>query len=371
MRFFFYKLQFENFSFLDSTIFRFVRLNYKEQCRMRGNRYKSDKKYIYKYLKNGRNKKGKILFDQWFDSNTPAIQSAFSNDGLKKRIKRTIDDRTKSLNEPCFIISKKLNKNFNFQLVGIAASLIIVIGLGLFFYLGKTDIYKNDILQSAEVVVKQTSLGERSKITLADGTKVFLNSGSTLKFPKAFDGTTREVELTGEAFFEVKRIIKRPFIVHSGNLKTTVLGTSFNVQAYPEKELLQVAVATGKVKVEIKNQRDKKLQSAFLMPNQKVEVDRAKQYLITEQADIGEVIGWKNGFLIFKNLSIDEIADKLEKWYGISVQLANQDISDISFIGKFENPDLEEVLNAITFTTGIKYKIDNTQVLLYKSNSSK
>ncbi len=333
---------------------------------MRDNNHKSDKKDVYKYLKNSRNKKGEILFDQWFDSNVPAIQPGFINESLKSRIKKIIDDRTKSPNKPYFIISKKINENSNFQRGGIAASLIILIGLGLFFYMGKTNVYKNDVLKSAEMDVKQTSFGERSIITLADGTKVFLNSGSSLKFPKIFDGATREVELAGEAFFEVKHIIKQPFIVHSGNLKTTVLGTSFNINAYPRENMLQVAVATGKVKVEIKDQRDRNSQSAFLIPNQKAELTGVKSELIIEHIDISEVIGWKNGFLIFESSSISEVADMLEKWFGVSVQLASQDISDISFIGRFKNPDLEDVLNAIKFTTGIKYKIDKTKVLLYK-----
>ena len=336
---------------------------------MRGNRYKSDKKDIYKYLKNNRNKKGETLFDQWFDFHSPIIQSGFTNDKLKNRIKKTIDDRIKSPGATRSVLPKKINGIFNFQLAGIAASLIIVIGLGLFFYLNKTYNYKHGALPHVEMIVKHTSLGERSIITLPDGTKVFLNSGSTLKFPKIFDGGTREVELTGEAFFEVKRIIKHPFIVYSGNLKTTVLGTSFNVHAYTNKEVLQVAVATGKVKVEINNQETKNTEPVFLTPNQKVESEGKNLQLIIGKVNISDVIGWKNGVLIFEDSPIDEVVDKLEKWFGVPVQLANHNLSDVCFIGRFENPDLRDVLDAIKFTTGIEYKINNTKVLLYKQNS--
>jgi ferric-dicitrate binding protein FerR (iron transport regulator) len=164
-----------------------------------------------------------------------------------------------------------------------------------------------------------------------------------------------------------------PFIVHSDNVTTTVLGTSFNVKAYPAKMEYQVAVVTGKVLVAAakNNSLFSKKDETILLPNQQAEISGENFQLKVTNVEIEKVSGWKNGVLVLDQLSIEGIADKLEQWYGLPVKINDEEIRNITFVGRFKNPTLEDVLESIKYTVNINYKIYGSYVLLERVKDKK
>ena len=161
----------------------------------------------------------------------------------------------------------------------------------------------------ANLIESKADYGSKVNIRLVDGTQVKLNSGSKLTYPEEFTGVERRVTLTGEAFFEVAKNAKMPFIINTGNINTTVLGTSFNVQASGENEV-RVAVLTGKVKVaDTLNQ-----QEVFLLPEDLAIVQTANGNITKTKFDAALEFGWKDGKLVFKEASLKEVLIQLEKW---------------------------------------------------------
>ena len=190
----------------------------------------------------------------------------------------------------------------------VAAVLVVAVGLGLTIKLAISD-QKYDVLTTTSKTIKKNPVGQKSIIYLSDGTKVVLNAESSMEFDEDFGNVTREVMLTGEAFFEVAKDANKPFIIKAGEVTTTVLGTSFNVNAYPEMNGVQVAVMTGKVAVENTSITGN---SVSLKPTEMVTYD-AKTGAMTASAFLPEeIISWKDGIIYFKNADEKFVFAKLE-----------------------------------------------------------
>jgi transmembrane sensor len=213
------------------------------------------------------------------------------------------------------------------------------------------------------MIEKSNIEGRKTTFNLPDGTIVKLNSSSKLQFPKYFDKDKREVTLEGEAFFEVTKNKEKPFIIKSGSITTTVLGTSFNVNAYPSSDQIQVAVVTGKVKVETDVQGINK-ETVFLEPNKKAVYKRANGLLTTTSFLIEEDIAWKDGVIIFKNAEALDVIQKLEEWYGVEITIENKSPKKWNLSAKFENENLEHVLKVIGHQIGFKFKIKEKKVTI-------
>src|SRR5690606_5078196 len=159
--------------------------------------------------------------------------------------------------------------------------------------------------------------GVKYTTVLPDGTQVKLNSSSSIKYPEQFSEDLREVFLKGEAFFEVKHDQQRPFIVHSGDLKIQVLGTSFNVRDYGDETETRVALVTGKVRIDPQSDTSSSL---VLEPAQMAVFNRENRSLQKKPFDFKTEIGWKEGVLIFSNTTLAEAFDKIERWYGVEIK---------------------------------------------------
>jgi len=179
-----------------------------------------------------------------------------------------------------------------------------------------------DATQAHVQVVKQAASDENKVIQLNDGTKVWLNSSSKLEYPQAFDASSpREVSLTGEAFFEVAKAADWPFVVHTGPVKTTVLGTAFNIKAYPGMPNISVSVKQGKVAVSKDNQK-----LATLESNQELRVALEPNAPDpTEELTLNSKVAgkWKEGYLDYEDETIASVIADLERFYGIRVDLAD------------------------------------------------
>lgn len=206
---------------------------------------------------------------------------------------------------------------------------------------------------------KHTLPGQKMTITLADGSKVKVNAASELKYPERFSDSTRVVYLKGEAFFEVEHDPARPFTVVTDSVSTTVLGTSFNISAYPEDGKLSISVATGKVKVEKAG-----WETPLLTAGEQVEVGETSTSFVVTNFDIEEVLSWKDSTLVFKNTPLNEVAKKLERWFGVEVIFLNQAIKNCQITGNFKNETLVNILESIAYTSELKYELAGKRVTL-------
>lgn len=157
--------------------------------------------------------------------------------------------------------------------------------------------------------------GGAFRLLLSDGTRVWLNAESSLKYPAAFTGKEREIELSGEAYFEVAQDASRPFIVRTSNVETLVLGTTFDINTYPEKKTIDITLAQGLVKVRPINSPQK---AALLRPGQQAEVDRAGSQVKVAWANVVTTLAWKNGLFVFQNTPLDEVLVQIGRWYNVS-----------------------------------------------------
>ncbi len=213
------------------------------------------------------------------------------------------------------------------------------------------------------IVQKQNQNGQKSIIKLPDGSTVWLNAGSSISYPEIFDSVERSVALEGEAYFDIQRDEKKPFIVKVGQMNVSVLGTQFNVKAFPNDNVANVSLVSGKVKVD-KHESTDKYESYFLEPGEEIKYNKESGQIEKQKFDVGFVTAWKDGILIFDNDSFDSFIRKLKRWYGVDVNVTDPPDKKWHVNGHFENESLEEVLIGVQFTHDIEFKIENKTVTL-------
>lgn len=200
----------------------------------------------------------------------------------------------------------------------------------------------------------QIPRGERFTLTLADGTRVWLNSESSLTYPVNFTGKERRVTLSGQAYFKVKEDTLHPFIVNSGELETRVLGTSFDICAYPDLPERRIILVEGRVQATAYQRK------IVLHPNQQLAVDTALRNLSVTNIDAREMTLWKDGILQLKDQTFNEMLNKLSRWYGVTfVNSADIPATD-RFNGKFNRENIREAMKTISLSAHIEvtYKQD-------------
>lgn len=210
-------------------------------------------------------------------------------------------------------------------------------------------------------ITKTSPKGQKMSIRLKEGTVIYLNSNTTLSYPEDFSDSKREVKLeNGEAFFEVKKET-RPFTVAMSNTEVEVLGTSFNVN-YKNGKVLKVALVEGSVKI-----KDALGNQLMLAPSEKLEVGEDGQ-LSKSTFDVLEVTGWKDKYLVFKNDHFADVVQKLEDWYGVTIEVKGKFPKDWAYSGIYLDESLENTLEGISQTSGINYSIDNKSVTISRLN---
>ncbi|MDN5213473.1 FecR domain-containing protein [Fulvivirgaceae bacterium BMA12] len=210
---------------------------------------------------------------------------------------------------------------------------------------------------------KEVPTGQKATIYLDDGTKVKLNAGSNIEFPEKFSENAREVLLEGEAFFEVVEDQKRPFTVISGDVTTTALGTSFNVKAYDNEGNVEVALATGKVK--IKDNRHNSV-PIILIPGEILNLDTNNGKSSKANFISKEKLGWTESLLYFKDAGAQQVFTTLERWYGVKFTFNKEVREGWKYSGEFKNKSLEIVLEGISYVKEFEFSFrDGKQVEIY------
>ncbi len=200
------------------------------------------------------------------------------------------------------------------------------------------------------------------ELVLADGSKVFLNSESRLTFPSYFEGDTRRVELTGEAYFEVKKDNK-PFIIQTPNLTIEVLGTSFNVNAYQTNPYVNATLVEGCIRIHLPENQE----TFLLQPKYNFRLDKLSDEISVQQVNTDIYTAWVKGEFVFRNQSLTEIFAQLERWYDFTIIYENPDIGKMRFSGSAEKVrPLNYLLNQIQAVTDIQYKSEGDKIILYK-----
>ncbi len=207
-----------------------------------------------------------------------------------------------------------------------------------------------------------TPRGGEYQITLSDGTKVWLNAASSIRFPTAFRGVDRQVQITGEVYFEVARNEAKPFRVSAGKSFIEVMGTHFNVNAYEDEMQVRTSLLEGAVKVYQTDASDHQ-QMKILKPGQQARMNKNGKISIVNDIDTEEVIAWKNGLFVFKSEDLRSIMRQIARWYDVDVQYKG--IGDLEFTGQItRNNNVSKVLEMLELTGEVKFKVQNKQVIV-------
>jgi hypothetical protein len=222
---------------------------------------------------------------------------------------------------------------------------------------GKLMVLETRKTKTNELVVPY---GKRSRIELSDGTKVWLNSGSVLKFPTTFTGKTRNVYLAGEMYVEVAEDLKKPFFAHTSDFQVKVYGTRFNISAYRDSQSQSVVLVEGSVGVKTESEKE-----TFLVPNDML-VYHDKHW-DKKEVDVREYVSWKDGYLLLNRTPIDRVLQRMERYYNLSFDIQNTvDIVSKTCTGKIylsDNPD--DVMSAISLLYSIQYTREENIIYIH------
>ncbi len=250
-------------------------------------------------------------YHELWDETKPETMSEEEIDEAYKRLEQTI------------FVPKRASRHLNW--VRIAAIWFVpILLLGAATYMFITAKQKEDFYESIEYVHHFTSYGEQEEVTLPDGSKVWLNSGSLLIYPTHFSKTVRKVCLSGEAYFDVAKDADKPFYVDINQLQLKVLGTSFNVSAFPDNPELTTTLSTGKVQVDVNKTGDKYI----LKPNQQLVYNVKTGMVDIHDVDTKDHGFWRSGAIYINNLGLIEAAKVLERSYNVNIHILTSNYQD-------------------------------------------
>lgn len=291
-------------------------------------------------------------------------------------------DAEEEENTNSFAPVRKINRN-KYAWLYVAASVILILGIGFLFKKKLED--KSSLPNNLQQV--SVKPGSKSKIILPDGTVVRLNGSSRLTYRRDFNKNMREVDLEGEAYFDVTKDAAHPFIVHTSNIDIKVLGTIFNVKSYDQDPTIEATLLRGSIEVYTKD--DPSAPKVILKPNEKLVFrkdkeddlasqknktnDSLKKYEAGQDISIStlsanrpdslkEETSWLYNRLVINGDDFNKLAAKFERWYGVKINILSKDLEKYHFNGIFENETIEQALNALQLTVKFHYKINDEVV---------
>ena len=275
------------------------------------------------------------------------------------------------------------------SLVGAALVLITYFAYPLLFPASKL-LAKASSSDKSEV---STKYGSRTKLKLPDGTQVWLNSGSKLSYDKTYGNGIREVALSGEAYFDVVKNATLPFVIHTNSIDIKVLGTAFNVKSFPGEKTTETSLIRGSIEVSF---RDKRTGKIILKPNEKlitaneetakeavaINIPTDKKTTTTKETDRQDPIvmvshltyvqadstvietSWLDNKLIFRSETFEDLAVKMERWYGVTIRFKDESIKPKKLNGNFKNETVQQALTALQLITPFIYKMNNNEIII-------
>ncbi len=267
------------------------------------------------------------------------------------------------------------------------ACFVFLAGASIYYLHRQNNFIENNAGKANEIVSKS---GARTKLMLSDGSQVWLNSGSKLKYTGDYNKYLREVDLEGEAYFDVAKDADRPFIVHTSSLNIKAVGTAFVVKSYPQDESVETTLLRGIIEISRKDYpNDPKV---ILKPNEKLVFSKQREKELHhntssgpgsyEAASVGKIsiaavskaipdsnkveTSWVYNRLVFDGDSFQELAEKMERWYNVKITFSNKELLRYRFKGAFANETVKEALNALQLTAEFSYQINNNEISLFK-----
>jgi transmembrane sensor len=304
---------------------------------------------LERYRNNQCTAEEKKSLEQWFDAQSAVGEWEWTmaeENASSVRIKNQIDQQ---------LFEKRTNW---WPLLRVAAILTLVVGSLLYF---RQDIH--NWVDPVAFLEKKVADGQQIKLTLADGSKVWLNGGTRFRYPDRFANGKREVFLLeGEAYFEVSHDTTKPFIVTSNQINTKVLGTAFNVKTYPYLSNIQVVVTRGKVRVS-----DTTGKAMLVLPDQQLSIDKRSGAMERQNIDAKTALAWQQGGYSFNNDRMLDVCAVLAKKYRIDFHFRNQDIEDYRLTMGFVQTDkLEDILAVLASANNLSFTSKNNKVVFYK-----
>jgi transmembrane sensor len=233
-------------------------------------------------------------------------------------------------------------------LIKIAASILLFVSIGFTAWR-----FKSNILNYVDPISQMTAStnGEIKVIQLVDGTKVWLNSTSKLTYPNKFrSGSKREISLVGEAYFEVVHIKDQPFIIHTGKVNTTVLGTTFDIKAYEQEQNIEITVATGKVGVTEESNIGHENKAVFVTPNQRVVYNKASNTLSKDNNVVADkTISWTGGKFSFNGETLTHVVLVLQRRYTVKI-LYDKGLSNCPVFADFTNEPIDKIVKILALS---------------------
>ncbi|MDR1653542.1 MAG: FecR domain-containing protein [Prevotellaceae bacterium] len=288
--------------------------------------------------------------DKWF-SDEIAQSSAGLDAELRQKMWREIRGATSAEKEPQLAQILSSAK----RLVRIAAAILLPLALifGTYFILDRNSTNRDSAL------IIRTERGEKANIMLPDGSRVWLNSDSEIKYNAAYNKSERLIRFSGEAFFEIKHNSEKKFIVQcADNAQIEVLGTKFNVKSYKNDSLISVVLASGKVKFSASNISATMRQSERLIFNKNI-----AKITVSSVANADHFTAWRNNRLRFENETLAGIAATISRMHNIDCKFKNETVKNIRFTGTLDNTSLHSLLNALTITAPITYALSDSAVV--------
>jgi len=263
-------------------------------------------------------------------------------------------------------------------MVGIAAAVALI-----FFISRHPENIKSDRVEQVAENTISTKPGSKSKIQLPDGSQVWLNADSRITYNESFRGPFREVQITGEAYFDIAKDKDHPFIIHANSIDVRVLGTSLNIRSYANEKNTEAVLIRGSIEVTLRSSPDKKI---ILQPNEKLVVQNGKAVLVKgvpsvqkyEDAPVMTLgkahiqpkdtvamdILWVKNKLAFDQESLEEVARKIERWYAVKVTITDEKLKHVAYSGVFEDESLRQVMEALRLSGNIRYWINKKEVTI-------
>jgi len=274
------------------------------------------------------------------------------------------------------------------RLLVAAGSALTLLGVTAFFFYHPAPAHKTTVPETVQLSEIKTRNGSRTSLYLPDGTRVWLNAASKLTYKKDFGASGREVNLTGEAFFDVARNPAKPFVIHTPRIDIKVLGTSFNIKSYPTDKTTEAVLIRGSIEVAI---RDKANKRVIMKPNEKLVIDNddstiLHRHIVTRSAagiadrspvtilkptyehTTGTMVetSWVNNKLIFQDETFDNLAREMERWYGVTITFAKPGLEQQQFTGSFQQETIRQALDALQLTASFNYTISGNQINIYE-----
>ncbi|MDN5202166.1 FecR domain-containing protein [Fulvivirgaceae bacterium BMA10] len=266
-------------------------------------------------------------------------------------------NRIKSETKPDFKHKPSGSRKFHtYSWFRIAASLLLLSGITYLFvnnFVGS----EYEKVTSTDITV-QSFLGNKKLLTLPDGSLAYMNSGTKITYPTAFNENMRKIELVGEAFFEIVEDENRPFIIETSSVSTKVLGTSFNLSSY-ENEPFELTLVTGKVEVSSNQEKD----IMTLFPNEQVLYNTDMGLFNKQKVDTKPFTAWKEGNLVLKG-SLSDVTKKIERWYNKKIVIKNKALEKCIIDASYKNQYLDNVLQGLAFLLDLEYTIEGDTIIL-------